>query len=57
MPIGQANAFDLAETLYAAPLKVDFRTRETKDWSRSQMAVIRAWADMVNAGLVERFLR
>jgi hypothetical protein len=52
MPVGQ-DAFGLAQTMYTAPLKVDYRTRETKDWSRSQMAVIRVWADLVIAGLVE----
>lgn len=49
----QADAFGLARTMYAAPLRVDYRTRETKDWSRSQMAVVLVWADLVGAGLVE----
>jgi hypothetical protein len=53
MPSGQADAFGLARTLYAKPLRVDYRTRETKDWSRSQLAVIHVWCDLVNAGLVE----
>lgn len=57
MPDGQAKAFDLAAALYPAPSDaeggVDFRTRNTRDWSRHQMAVIRVWTDLVSAGLVE----
>jgi hypothetical protein len=52
MPGGQAEAFGLAEAMYPPPSKVDYRTRETRDWNNRQMAVIRVWAELVEAGLV-----
>jgi hypothetical protein len=52
MPGGQAEAFGLAKAMYPPPSRVDYRTRETQDWNSRQMAVIRVWAELVEAGLV-----
>jgi hypothetical protein len=57
MPDGQAEIFELAHAMYPPPLgaggRVDFRTRAAHEWYRNQLAVMRVWADLVEAGLVE----